>query len=243
MSKKDKIIEWLKDYKERTHCTGVVLGISGGKDSTTVAMLAKKVWGDNVLGVLMPNGTQADLEDSSEIVRILNLPHKVVNIGSMFRAFEELNLDITDKAKTNVPPRLRMLTLYAIAQSSGYRVMGTGNASERFIGWFTKWGDGAFDFNPIANLTCGEVIELGLELCKEFGLPEKYIVKTPADGLTGKSDEENFGFGYARLDSIIKSQTEHREIAKDETYEKIMKLHKMTEHKRREPEVFDNRKD
>ena len=107
---------------------------------------------------------------------------------------------VSPKARTNISPRLRMTVLYAIAQSIGYRVCGTGNLSEHYIGWFTKWGDGACDFNPIAHLTCTEVMELGYYM----GLPDELVYKEPADGLTGKSDEDNFGFTYKELDEFIR---------------------------------------
>lgn len=240
MDNKDKILQWLNDYKLRTDCKGVVVGISGGKDSTTVAMLAKKVWGDNVLGVLMPNGVQADLKDSLDIVKTLKLNYKVVDIGEIYRAFLSALDAPTGQALINIAPRIRMTVLYALAQSLGYRVIGTGNASERYIGWFTKWGDGAFDFNPIASLTCTEVIETGLGLCEEFGLDKKYIVKTPADGLTGKSDEENFGFTYAQLDKVIKCSSDKTALSDvpPEIVSKIERLNRSSEHKRKDPEIF-----
>lgn len=241
MSIKDRVKSWLEDYKRRTNCTGVVLGISGGKDSTTVAMLAKTVWGDKAVGVLMPNGVQSDIDDSLEIVKTIGLEYRVVNISSMYDAFRALLPDTSEKALTNVAPRLRMITLYAIAQTLGYRVIGTGNASERFIGWFTKWGDGAFDFNPIAELTCSEVISLGKELCRDFGLDEKYIIKAPADGLTGKSDEANFGFSYESLDKVIANIRSGKEPDDDDVSKRIMELHRMTEHKRILPEVFSRK--
>ncbi len=117
-----------------------------------------------------------------------------------------------------------MITLYAIAQSIGYRVAGTGNASEQFIGWFTKWGDGACDINPIAHITCTNVIALG----KYMELPEYLIDKVPADGLTGKSDEENFGFSYKSLDEYIKTKPKfHKSIV----YDIIEELHEKSRHK------------
>lgn len=237
-----EILNWLEEYKNATNCKGVVLGISGGKDSTVVAMLAKKVWGSNVVGVLMPNSIQADIHDSKEIVKVLDIKHHIVNIGSAYEdiishiqytRISPLDLDgieqvaVTEKAKTNIPPRLRMIVLYCIAQSLGYRVIGTGNASEAYIGWTTKWGDSAYDFNPIYHLTCGEVIEIGKELAREFGLDEKFINKTPSDGLTGKSDEDNFGFTYDCLDSVIKGESDSTAA--------IDLLHKMSEHKRTMP--------
>lgn len=237
MEKLNKIIEFLENYKKTAGCRGVVLGISGGKDSTVVAMLAKKVWGDNVVGVLMPNGMQKDIEDSKEIVRILGIRNYIVDIFGAYLSLktsieQEIRQNVSDKALTNVPPRIRMTALYAIAQTFGYRVIGTGNASEAYIGWTTKWGDSAYDFNPIANLTCTEVMELGKVLAKEFGLPEKYVVKTPSDGLSGKSDEDNFGFTYETLDFYIRGGGVDADVA-----EKIDRMHKITEHKRNMPVV------
>lgn len=243
----EDIICWLENYKYETNCKGVVLGISGGKDSTVVAMLAKKVWGDNVIGVLMPNGEQKDIADSLNIVRCLKLKYKIVHIESIYEALlnnvetgymvnkcdnngypcQWEHIQISDKSKTNIPPRIRMTILYSIAQSFGYQVIGTGNATETFLGWFTKWGDGAHDFNPIKSLTCNQVIELGKVLCQEFNLPIEYVVKTPSDGLTGKSDEENFGFSYKDAEDVMQG----KEVASD-IYSKIDNMHKSTEHKR-----------
>ena len=231
---KQKIINFLEKYKEETNCKGVTLGISGGKDSTVVAMLSKLVFGENVLGVIMPNGIQKDIDDSLTVCKTLDIPYVVVNIKDSYDAIlnQIHGVEISDKAKTNIPPRLRMTTLYAIAQTLGYRVIGTGNASERYIGWFTKYGDGGCDLNPIAHLTCTEVIELGKELCKEFNLPIDLVVKKPADGLTGKSDEENFGFTYKQLDDYIRLVDGSGNIEVDE---KIEKLHKYSEHKLKMP--------
>lgn len=236
----NKIIKWLEEYRDNTQCRGVVLGISGGKDSTTVAMLAKKVWGENVVGIMMPDGGQVDLADSIAICSELKLRNALVDIGSIVtQLIHSINVDVpfvdvSQKSITNIPPRVRMTTLYAIAQSMGYRVIGTGNASEAYIGWTTKWGDSAYDLNPIAGLTCGEVIQVGLELAKEFGLDEKYIVKKPSDGLTGMSDEDNFGFTYAELDGFINGvMPKSAEVGK-----KILDMHAATEHKRHLPYCF-----
>lgn len=211
-----KILSWMRKYQRDTNCKGVVLGISGGKDSTVVAMLAKKVWGDNVFGILMPNGEQKDILDSLKIATTLGIKHRIVNIETVYnsllnvvenRIIEDNWVEncpkITNKAKTNIPPRLRMTILYAVAQTMGYRVIGTGNASEAYIGWTTKWGDSAYDFNPIAHLTCTEVMALGELLAEEFGLDKRYVIKTPSDGLCGKSDEDSFGFSYEQLDHVI----------------------------------------
>lgn len=226
MEKKYKeIISFLKEYQEHTHVKGYVLGISGGKDSTVVAkLLVDAIGKENVLGVLMPNGEQKDISDSIKVCDFLGIDRLTVNIESAFSALftsiertvledsidvgipnctlKGTHITVSEKSLTNVVPRIRMTTLYAIAQSLGYRVAGTGNKSEAFVGWFTKWGDGACDIDPIAHLTCTEVIELGDYL----GLPYDLVYKTPADGLTGKSDEENLGFTYAEIDRLIYKQ-------------------------------------
>ena len=240
-----QILGWCETYRLATDCKGIVLGISGGKDSTVAAMLAKKVWGDDVYGVIMPNGQQSDIDDAIEVCTTLGIHYRVVNIEQVYNKlikqtiYPEMNSTdeffdkISDKAKTNIAPRIRMTILYAIAQTLGYRVMGTGNRSERFIGWFTKWGDGACDLNLLANLTCTEVIEVGLYLAEEFGLRETLIKKEPADGLTGKSDEDNFGFTYAELDKYVTNTSEF--FIENETTRKIVDMHKKTKHKLKMP--------
>ena len=231
-----RVLDALNKYKEETNCKGVVIGISGGKDSTFVTMLSKKVWGKNVFGVLMPNGIQKDLKDSVDICEQLGIAYTKINIGSAIKSLtkeiEAQACKISDKSMTNIPPRIRMTTLYAIAQSMGYRVIGTSNFSESYIGWTTKFGDSACDINPIGTLTCSEVIELGKILAEEFGLDKKYIVKAPADGLTSKTDEDNFGFTYKDLDEYIVTGKGDEELV-----QKIEQMHKASEHKRKMPYI------
>ena len=231
MSEKlDKIINWMTEFKNKNNVKGVVLGLSGGKDSTVVAMLAKKVFGGNVLAVSMPNGDQKDISDVQAIIKSLELTAVTVNIKNTFdQLIYDTHMDISDKAKTNIAPRIRMTVLYSIAQSYGYLVIGTGNRSEAMIGWTTKFGDSACDFNPIGHLTCSEVIEIGKELAEEFGLDVSYIVKKPADGLTSKTDEDNFGFTYEELDNYLLYNIEGPNI------DKIKNMIKWAEHKRRMP--------
>lgn len=212
---KTKLIEWIKKYTEESHAKGYVVNISGGKDSTVVAaLLVEAVGTDKVLGILQPNGEQKDISDSIRVCKYLGIEYKIVNImesvNSIINSIERnpteiniINHKIDDKTLTNIPPRIRMTVARAVAQSIGYRFAGTGNLSERYIGWFTKDGDSSCDFNIIAGLTCTQVIKLGDEL----GIPHDLVHKTPADGLTGKSDEDNFGFTYEQLDNYILNGT------------------------------------
>ena len=225
-----KIIDWMTEFKNKNNVKGVVLGLSGGKDSTVVAMLSKKVFGDNVIAVSMPNGTQQDINDVQAITAALQLATLTVNIKNTFdQLIADIDADVTEKAKTNIAPRIRMTVLYGIAQSLGYLVIGTGNKSEAMIGWTTKFGDSACDFNPIGHLTCREVVEIGKELAEEFNLDINYIVKQPADGLTSKTDEDNFGFTYNELDDYLMYGIEGPNV------KKIKNMITWAEHKRKLP--------
>lgn len=207
---KNEIVQWIRDYFEQNGPTcHAVVGISGGKDSTVVAALCKEALGaDRVIGVLMPNGSQSDIHDSYRVCELLGISHFEVNIGSTYNAICQsifagtgrLILP-TSQAGVNLPARLRMVSLYAVAQSlpSGGRVANTCNYSEDFVGYSTKFGDSAGDFSPLANLMVHEVRQIGQAL----GLPDDLIFKTPSDGLCGKSDEDNLGFTYEQLDTYI----------------------------------------
>ena len=239
---KDSVIDWIKNWFENQsgNAKGIIIGISGGKDSTVAAALCVKAIGkDKVLGVLMPNGEQKDIEDSIEICEFLGISYRVVDIQPAYDAIYNMirysknsmvnkNIDsffpLSNHTLTNIPPRIRMTTLYAIGQEIGYRVCGTGNASEAYVGYFTKWGDGAHDFNPIANFTTDEVVALGHAL----GLPSHLVDKVPSDGLCGKTDEDNLGFTYKELNAYLHGN----ESIDKETIEKIEKLHIYNLHKR-----------
>ena len=220
------IIDWLTAIK-KSGCKGVALGLSGGKDSTVVAMLAVKVWGkDNVHGLIMPNRSWDDVEDAMSVAKTLGIEYTIQPIKSAYNAVVD-NFHVSEQAATNIAPRLRMTALYAYAQTHGLRVIGTGNRSERYIGWCTKFGDMGCDMNPIAHLTCGQVVEIGLYLAEEFGLNPTLIRRLPADGLTGKTDEDNFGFTYDQLDAYILNGTSgNKKINK-----KIEKMHNTALHK------------
>jgi NAD+ synthase len=222
----EEVISWLQTRKD-SGCRGVVLGLSGGKDSTVVAMLAVKVWGkENVHGLIMPNRNWDDVDDARTVAKTLGITYTIQSIKNAYSSIGD-NFYVSPQAATNIAPRLRMTTLYAYAQTHGFWVIGTGNRSERYIGWCTKFGDMGCDFNPIAHLTCGEVINLGLVLAEQFGLDPRLITRPPADGLTGKTDEDNFGFTYEQLDTYILTGTSGNE----EIDEKIDKMHKAAIHK------------
>ena len=203
---KDEVVQWIRAYFEKNGpgCDAVI-GISGGKDSSVVAALCVEALGkDRVFGVLMPQGEQADIADSYKLVSTLGIDHCLINIESpvsslLFRLGTKM--EVSDQAKINLPARIRMATLYAVAQCrpNGGRVANTCNRSEDFVGYSTKFGDSAGDFSPLANLMVHEVIQLGHEL----GLPTDLVNKAPSDGLSGKTDEDNLGVSYQEIDRYI----------------------------------------
>ena len=203
---KNECVEWIRDFFEKNGkgCNAVV-GISGGKDSSVVAALCVEALGkDRVIGVLMPQGEQHDIDMAYLLVNHLGIKHYVVNIKStvdaILSSFPE-DLPITDMTRVNLPPRIRMSTLYAVSQSLNGRVANTCNLSEDWVGYSTRYGDAAGDFSPMSNLTVTEVRQIGYAL----GLPKELVDKVPIDGLCGKTDEENLGFTYAELDVYIRT--------------------------------------
>lgn len=224
---KDDLIQWLRDWeKDNANGCNFVLGISGGKDSTIVAALLKEAFGaDRVYGVLMPCGIQSDIDVARNVVSTLGIKSIEINIAyAVDKILDPLSADIniSNQTKTNLPPRIRMTTLYAIAQSIKGRVIGTCNLSENYIGYFTRYGDGASDCEPLANLTVQEVKAIGYEL----GLPKEFIEKTPDDGLPcSTSDETKLGFTYEVLDRYIRTgviDDEQTKIKIDEMHRKNM---------------------
>lgn len=225
------VVTWIQEWFEANGPkASAVVGISGGKDSTIVATLLVKALGkDRVVGVMMPNGEQKDISDSQKVVELLGIRHYTVNIREAFdgemNAIKAAGVEPGKDAVINTPPRLRMTTLYAIAQSlpEGGRVANTCNASEDYVGYSTKYGDAAGDFSPCSDYVVNEMRQIGDAL----GLPGELIHKTPSDGLSGMSDEDKLGFTYEVLDKYIRTGV----IEDQATKEKIDRLHKLNLHK------------
>ena len=219
-----ELLKWIRDWFEvNGKGCNAVLGISGGKDSTvTAALLVEALGKDRVFGVLMPNGIQKDISDSIKVCNLLDIKNITVNIKdaveaektNIINALKDIGItELTEQSIINLPPRIRMSTLYAVSQTLNGRVINTCNLSEDWVGYSTRYGDSAGDVSPLANLTVTEVKKLGMEL----GLPRELVYKTPSDGLCGKSDEDNLGFTYDVLDKYLRTG-----ICEDEKIKEII---------------------
>ena len=222
---KDECIKWIRNWFDVNGpgCNAVI-GISGGKDSTVTAALCVEALGkDRVIGVLMPNGVQADIDDSRAVVEHLGIKNFTIDISgavsSTLKELENKGIEVTDQARINLPPRIRMTTLYAVSQCHNGRVANTCNLSEDWVGYSTRYGDAAGDFSPLAHLTVAEVKAIG----KLLKVPAFLVDKAPSDGLCGKTDEDNLGFTYAVLDRYIREGV----IDDEDTKALIDKKHKM----------------
>lgn len=202
------MIEWVRAWFEENGAgCNAVLGISGGKDSSVAAAVCVEALGrDRVIGVLIPNGVQPDIDVAKALVEHLGIKHYIVNIHEPFEALvaelkNVLDVPISNQTMINIAPRMRMTTLYAVSQSNNGRVVNTCNLSEDWVGYSTRWGDSVGDFSPLSDLTVQEVKEVG----RYLGLPAMFVDKVPSDGLCGKTDEDNLGFTYAVLDKYIRT--------------------------------------
>ena len=203
---KNECVNWIRTFFEENgkDCNAVV-GISGGKDSSVAAALCVEALGaDRVIGVLMPQGEQHDIDMAYLLVNHLGIKHYEINVKEavegVLKAMPKA-LNVSVQSRVNLPPRIRMSVLYAVSQSLNGRVVNTCNLSEDWVGYSTRYGDAAGDFSPMANLTVTEVKEIG----RVLGLPDELVDKVPIDGLCGKTDEENLGFTYAELDIYIRT--------------------------------------
>ena len=200
---KNECVAWIRDFFEKNgkDCNAVV-GISGGKDSSVVAALCVEALGKGrVIGVLMPCGEQSDIDMAQLLVDTLGIRRYIINIKDAVEGLTKaIPFDLSDQSRVNLPPRIRMSTLYAVSQSHNGRVANTCNLSEDWVGYSTRYGDSVGDFSPCSHLTVQEVKAIG----RLLGLPDVLIDKAPSDGLCGKTDEDNLGFTYAELDRYIR---------------------------------------
>lgn len=228
---KEQCVQWIKDwFTENGKDCNAVVGISGGKDSSVVAALCAEALGrERVIGVLMPCGVQEDIDMSRKLVNHLGIENYELNIKTAVEGIlgEMAGMEISRQTRINLPARIRMAAVYAVGQSRNGRVANTCNLSEDWVGYATRYGDGAGDFSPLSQLTVTEVKAIG----REMGIPDDLVEKVPIDGLSGKTDEENLGFTYAVLDKYIREGIcEDKELQKkiDETHRKnVFKLELM----------------
>lgn len=224
METKERCVAWIRDFfEENGKDCNCIIGISGGKDSSVAAALCVEALGkDRVIGVLMPNGEQPDIDMAQKLVEFLGITGITVNIAPVVLAAVQgvqsvLSEGMSVQAAVNLPARLRMAILYAVSQSKNGRVANTCNLSEDWVGYSTRYGDSVGDFSPLSDLTVTEVKLIG----RAAGLPEELIDKVPSDGLCGKSDEDNLGFSYEMLDEYIRTG----EMEDAAVKEKIDRLH------------------
>lgn len=228
------LVDWIKEVVTKAKAKGVVIGVSGGIDSAVVAGLAKKAFPNNTLGLILPcHSKPIDEELGIELCKQFDIPYQIVDLSNtydtMVKSFDDSF--ITNEAsnyktaKGNIKVRLRMVTLYAYAQANNYLVIGTDNADEWYIGYFTKHGDGGVDLAPIIHLTKGEV----RMVAKMLGVPEKIIKRPPTAGLyDNQTDEDEIGVTYDDLDNYLKGN----KISKEKT-KRLLYLHKISAHKRK----------
>lgn len=201
----EKCVNWIRDFFEKNgKGCNAVLGISGGKDSSVCAALCVKALGkERVIGVMMPQGEQFDINYSKELCEFLDIKNYTIDIkkavDGVYDAIGD-SFEVSNQTKFNLPARIRMSVVYAVAQSNNGRVCNTCNLSEDWVGYSTRYGDAAGDFSPMSFFTVEEVKLIG----RYLNLPEKFIEKPPIDGLCGKTDEENLGFTYQTLDDYIR---------------------------------------
>ncbi len=231
------LMEWMWERMQACHGQTAVIGISGGKDSSVVAALSVAVFGkEHVYGVLMPDGVQPDINYSQELVEFLQIPHCTMDIHAsvqgILQQMEQAGHAPSRATKVNLPSRIRMATLYAVAQSlPGGTVINTSNLSEDWVGYCTVYGDSAGAFSPLGMYTTEEVIALG----RALGLPEKFVVKPPSDGLTGLTDEDNLGFTYHAVNAYIR-----RGVCDEETKAQIDRKHAASRFKFETIPVYHN---
>ncbi|WP_350344419.1 NAD(+) synthase [Proteinivorax tanatarense] len=219
-------VEFLKNYTEKAKANGLILGISGGKDSAVVAALAKRAFPDNCMGLIMPcHSMDEDVSHGKKLCEELEMDYNIIDLSSTYDSMlNTLEEPLDELAKSNIKPRLRMTTLYAVAQQKNYLVLGTGNRAEIVLGYFTKYGDGGSDVNPISDLKVQEVFELA----KALNIPQEIINKPPSAGLwEGQTDEQELGIRYKEVDDFLDGKEVSSKVRKT-----IIQKYKASKHKR-----------
>ena len=242
---RERLVKKIRAFVQGTGASRVVLGISGGKDSTVASALCARALGAaNVYGIMMPDGIQKDISDSMKVCRSVGINHRIVNINEMHTALlkaveagsngeiQDFTVPFSEESNVNVGPRLRMTTLRYVGQAMGALLCGTGNLSEATVGYCTKDGDTSCDFNPLGTLTSVEVVQVGLTMEE---LPRELVEKTPDDGLSGVPDEVKLGLTYRQIHDYLR----HGTSGDPEVDEKIVRKEKGNMHKRRMPPILD----
>lgn len=233
-----QISVWIQNRVREANAKGLVFGMSGGIDSSVAAALAKMACGDNILGLIMPcHSSPKSATDARLVAQKLGIKTHIADLTATYDTLVPRIPHSEGIELTNVRPRLRMAALYCAAQAMGYLVMGTSNKTEMAIGYFTKWGDGACDIQPIANLYKHQVYALA----RELAIPEEVILKAPtADLWDGQTDENEIGMNYDELDTIIEA-LESGEISNLQTdsVERVRRMISASEHKRCKIPAFE----
>lgn len=232
----DEIVKWLQERVKEAGAEGLVFGLSGGIDSAVIAGLAKKAFPNNSLGIIMPcESIEEDEKDARLVAETLDIQLEKVDLTSTYRTYLGSSFISGNKmARSNIKPRLRMMTLYYYAQDRNYLVCGSSNASEFYIGYYTKYGDSGVDLLPIVNFLKDEVFDLA----RELNIPEKIIDKAPSAGLwENQTDESEMGFSYKSLNAYIRGEN-----VDDATAKKIEKMHNNSRHKRNFAPMYERKK-
>jgi len=232
----DKIINWIREEVKKAKAKGLVLGLSGGIDSSVTAILAKKAVGENLLSLILPcKSSKEDSEDAKFIAKKFKLKTKIIDLSKVYDMLGEILPKGNRITYANLKPRLRMLILYYFANKLNYLVCGTGNKAEIKVGYFTKMGDGAADILPLGDLLKTQV----RVLAKELGIPQHIIAKPPSAGLwPGQTDEKEMEISYEDLDDILERiENKKRQILSQEKVNKVKEMIKRSEHKREEPKI------
>jgi len=235
-SAEKKIIKWIRGKIKQANAKGLIFGLSGGIDSAVVAALSKKAAGKNHLALMMPcHSSETSILDAKKVVKKLKLNARKIDLSALYDCAIKIYPKGNKLASANLKARLRMITLYFIANTLNYLVVGTGNKSELLMGYYTKYGDGGVDILPIADLLKSEV----RVLAKQLGLPKEIIQKAPsADLWAGQTDEAEMEISYEELDEILFCMAKRRKcgLAKDKI-NKVRKMKEISEHKREMPEI------